>query len=398
MTRRSLNLMVTFAIAGAGLLISLIFVWTAPETQPEEKVAVTKIVRTMQVTPGNQAIVLETQGTVIPARRVEMVPQVKGRVVEQNDELVPGGTLRAGDPLIRIDPSDYELALTEQQTALAEATFELEVERGRQVVASREWKLLESELADSDANPSLVLREPHLRRTEALIRKATNEIAKAALDLSRTSIRVPFNSVVLDETVEIGQVIEPGNSICTLVGTDEFWVQTTISLEKLKWIRLPTADALGSPARVILETGRNSNSWEGTVFRLLGDLEPVGRMARVLVRIADPLQLQSGETRNPLLLGSYVRVEIETGELSDVLTIPESAVREGGRIWTVNRDHELVIKSIEILWTQRDRVTIKNCVEPGEQLIVSNLRTALPGMKVDPQPVEAVSAGESSGP
>lgn len=139
-----------------------------------------------------------------------------------HDALVPGGYLKAGDELIRIDPSDYKLALNEQETGLDQAVFELEVEKGRQVVASREWKLLESDLADGEANPSLVLREPHLRRTEALIRKATNEIAKAALDLSRTVISAPFNSVVLDESVEIGQLVEPGSSICTLVGTDEF--------------------------------------------------------------------------------------------------------------------------------------------------------------------------------
>lgn len=166
-------------------------------------------------------------------------------------------------------------------------------------------------------------------------------------------------------------------------------MQATVSLKKLKWIRLPAPNAIGSAVRVILETGQQETDlWHGVVFRLLGDLEPLGRMARMLVRVSDPLRLNSKGAKNPLLLGSYVRVEFDAGELTDVLTIPESAVREGSQIWAVNSNHELLIKDIQILWSQRDKVTIKNCLDPGEQLIVSNLRTALPGMKVDPQPVE----------
>ncbi len=105
---------------------------------------------------------------------------------------------------------------------LEQARFEREVESGRQVIAKREWDELQSDLDMEDVNRSLVLREPHLRRAEALMEKATNDIEVAELQLSRTVIKAPFNAMVVEESVEVGQLVSPSSEICELVGTDEF--------------------------------------------------------------------------------------------------------------------------------------------------------------------------------
>src|SRR5690606_38341214 len=108
----------------------------------------------------------------VPAREVTIRPEVTGRVVRQNPALEPGGVLLEGDELIGIDDTDYQLALNEQTSAFENANYEQAIERGRQVVAEREWEQLKGEFESLDANPALVLREPHLRRTEALIASA----------------------------------------------------------------------------------------------------------------------------------------------------------------------------------------------------------------------------------
>jgi RND family efflux transporter MFP subunit len=319
-----------------------------------------------------------------------MEPQVRGRVVRQHPALIPGGYIPEGQELVGIDPSDYELALTEQVTSLEEAQFELEVELGRQVVALREWGLLEGNLAGGEVNRSLVLREPHLRRAEAMIRKATNEISKARLNMSRTSVIAPFNAMVLAEAVELGQLLEPGGDICTLVGTDEFWVQASLPLEKLKWIRLPGPHRPGAAAKILLDTGNGAPAiWPGVVVRLLSDLEPAGRMARVLIRVGDPLGLEDDRRSFPLLLGSFVQVEIDAGQLTNVLMIPRGALREGNMIWVMDANRELQIRPVEILWSRLESLYIANDIRPDDALIVSGLKVALPGMKVEPIPTSA---------
>ena len=162
-----------------------------------------------------------------------------------------GGRVLEGDELLRIDPKDYELALAEVKADLEQARFEREVESGRQVIARREWDELQADLNMDEVNQSLVLREPHLRRAEALMEKATNDIEAAELQLARTVIHAPFNAMVVEESVEIGQLLSPGSEICELVGTDEFWIQVTLPFSELKWIQFPDGDRPGALASVI---------------------------------------------------------------------------------------------------------------------------------------------------
>lgn len=376
------------SVLGIGGLVGGALLLTGPKIEQKSQGRPPRIVKTARVERSDERISVTAFGSVIPARQVVVKPEVGGRVVRQHAALQPGGLIEAGAELVAIDPSDYELALVARKAELEEAQYELEVERGRQVVALREWKLLEGDVPREDANRSLVLREPHLRRAKALVSKAENDIARAELDLTRTSVTARFNALVLDESVEIGQLLERGTSVATLAGADEFWVRVSVPVDKLRWIELPGDGRQGARARVVLDSGEGGEiTREGRVLRLLGDLEPSGRMARMLVLIEDPLGRRERSGEIPLLLGSYVRVEIDAGVLNEVVEIPRAALREGKRIWLVDEDNTLQIREVDVLWPRKDSVLLpKESVRPGERLVVSGLRVALPGMRVNPQP------------
>jgi hypothetical protein len=109
-------------------------------------------------------------------------------------------------------------------------------------------------------------------------------------------------------------------------------------------------------------------------------------MARVLVEIQNPLQPQNPTNNTPLLLGSYVRIDIHAGQLSNVFVIDRTALREGDRIWIAATNQTLQIRQATVLWHSDDTVSITAPVQPGEQLITSDLRAALPDMKINAQP------------
>jgi len=321
-------------IVGGG--ISFFLFSTGPETMPEEKESSAKIVQTIPLVAQTRSVSVSAFGSVVPARKVVIRPQVSGQVIRQSDEVTVGGHVQAGDELIRIDSKDYELALSQMKSELEQARFEREVESGRQVIARREWNELQSEMDMSEVNQSLVLREPHLRRAEALMEKAENDIEKAELQLTRTVIEAPFNAMVVNESVEVGQLVGPGSTICELVGTDEFWIQVTMPFSELKWVKFPNGNEAGAVADVILDTGDgDSVVWRGRVERLLSDLDPLGRMARLIVSVPDPLGLQNGEEKLPLLLGGYVEVKVDAGKQENTLRIPRESLREGNHIWVV---------------------------------------------------------------
>ena len=372
-------------VVGGSVCVGLLL--TGPETEQESDVRSPRVVKTVVVEPSDVRISITAYGSVIPARQVVVQPEVRGRVVRQHTSLEPGGVIEAGAELVSIDPSDYKLALVAKQAALEEARFALAVERGRQVVALREWTLLEGDVPKEDANRSLVLRKPHLRRAEALVEKAENDIALAELDLARTSVTAPFNAVVIEESVEVGQLLERGTTVTTLAGADEFWVRVSVSIDRLGWIQLPKGESEGAKAKVVLDTGEGREfTREGRVLRLLGDLGPSGRMARMLVSIPDPLGRRHRSGEVPLLLGSYVQVEIDAGVLKSVVAIRRAALHEGNRIWVVDEDHSLQIREVDVLWSRKDSVLLPaESIRPGERLVVSGLRVALPGMRVSPQ-------------
>jgi len=382
---------VILLIFGFGGCVSLVWLWTGPETLPEEDIGLAKIVQTIPLAPRTRSVAVSASGSVVPSRKVIIKPQVTGQVIWQSESITMGGHVKAGDELIRIDPNDYELALAEVQANFEQARFEREVESGRQVIAKREWDELQSDLDMEEVNRSLVLRQPHLRRAEALMEKARNDIEIAKLQHSRTVITAPFNAMVVTESVEVGQLLNPGSEICELVGTDEFWIQATIPFSQLKWVHFPEDGRSGAQAQVILDTGDGESvAWKGRVIRLLSDLDPLGRMARLVVSVTDPLELHRRSAgKCPLLLGSYVEVKIDAGNLEDTLMIPRAALREGNRIWVVGDDHLLKILPATVLWRETETVLISNNVKKGDQLIVSDLRVALPGMKVAPQPATA---------
>lgn len=383
------SILLVFLVIILGGGIAAFFMMTAKTTEPKEKVKAVKIVQTIDVSGTKESIHVSADGIVIPTRQVTIKPEVRGRVLVHHPELVVGGHIGSGEELVSLDRSDYELALNEHQAALEEAKFAIAVEAGRQVVAKREFGLLEKDLKADDVNQGLVLRKPHLERAEAVLAMAQNEIAKAELDLARTVIQAPFNAVVIEEAIETGQLVDSGDSICTLAGTDAFWVQVTIPFEELKWIKLPKPNELGSKVKVTLDQGDGVQAtWDGVVERLLGDLDPRTRMARILIQVEDPLGLQpsSGGTRFPLLLGSFVSVDIDVGTLEDVITIPREALHDD-KLWLVDSANELQIRTTEVLWKRDETLLVKNVLQEGEQVIVSDLRAALPGLKVSPQPL-----------
>lgn len=347
----------------------------------------------MAVKAGSQPILFEASGTVIPAKKVALQSEVEGRVVEQNPELVPGGIVNKNDLIIQIDPLDYQLQISERQSEVTTAQYELEVEQGKQIIAGQEWRILEKELQGNQGSKNLALRKPHLQHSKARLEAAKNRLTAAELSEQRTTIRAPFTGLVLEETVEEGQFVGKQSAIATLVATNSFWVRVSIPLSLLDRIRFPgKSGEKGSKVQVILEKGYEGKLTvrEGSVFKLLGDLDPKGRMARILVTVQDPLNLQAQGTvaadqknqSEKILLGSFVKVRIDAGTIDDVYVIPRQALREGDRLWLVNSEGVVNFREVKVLWRRVDEVLIDTNLVPGERIILSRLQSPVAGMIV----------------
>ncbi len=388
-------LIIGLAVLGAqGLMI---LGPTVPKVSREVKPA---FVEVLTARARDEQTVIAAYGTVQEHQQLIAQPEISGRVVKLNPRLVIGETLNNGTVLLQIDPRDYQVAVNEQRASLAKAEFDLKMELGNQAVAKREWSLLNPSAGEVNTlNRQLALRRPHLKEKRMALAAAKSRLHQAQLNLKRTVLRAPFNALVLNESVEIGQLINPQSSVATLVGTDEFRVQVSVPIQQVEGIAFPGAGhPQGSPVRVIRERGGGEPvARQGTVVELLGDVTENGRMAQVLVSIADPLELaKPARVRRPLLLGEYVRVEIQGPELHDVIVLPREAIREGSRVWVKNAKNQLDVRPVDVVLSRKDTVVIGRGLRDGEEIIMSQLPAAIPGLPL--QTVAESPAPESDEP
>ncbi|MCI5145746.1 MAG: efflux RND transporter periplasmic adaptor subunit [Candidatus Electrothrix sp. AR3] len=365
--------------------------WQLYHNKPRARKAKPKrpvpVVKAITIQADSEAVLFEASGTVIPAKILALRSEVEGRIIEQNAALVPGGIIRKGELLIRIDPQDYQFQIRERQAELATAQYELEVEQGKQTIARQEWQILEKEVSRKTANQGLALRKPHLQHARARLEAAKSRLEAAKLAQKRTAIRAPFTGIVLEEAVEKGQFIGRQSAIATLVATDAFWVQVSVPLSLLKRIQFPDPSGKkGSTVDIIQEqdSGGQDIIHTGTVFKLLGDLDPKGRMARLLVTVLDPFDLAGKEptTGSKILLGSFVKMRINAGQLDNVYVIPSRALREGNRLWLVNDAGVFDSREVRVRWRRIDEVLVETSIAADERVITSRLQSPIPGMLV----------------
>jgi len=305
-----------------------------------------------------------------------------------NPEFTAGGLLQKNELILRIDPEDYQLALQQKQRSLSDAEYAYKLELGRQDVARREWELLYGK--NNGVESDLALRKPHLEKAQVDVEAARAELEQARIDLARTRITAPFNGLVRNKYVDLGSQVSLQERLADLVGTDVYWVQVSVPVEHLKWIRIPTDyNDEGSPATIYY---REDSQRPGRVIRLLADLSKEGRMARLLVEVEDPLDLQAGKDRRPpLLIDEYVRVQIEGGLLSDVYRIPRYALRNDNQVWLMDREEKLAVRPVETLWRDEEFVFVRDGLQPGDLLILSALATPVDGMQLRWEQTEAAS-------
>jgi len=370
------------ALLGAVLIAFLIIATgKTPERVPVVDQGVLVTVVTVEKVSRQRFV--SAKGKVIPSVQVSARPEVGGKVVSVNPQLVPGGLLAAGDILFEIDSTDYGQAVAVAEAALADAQARLALERGRQEIARKEWELFENDPETAAVDPELALRKPQLKSAEAAVAAARARLDQETLRLQRTKVRADFNAIVRREFVDVGQIAGPLAEAAVIAGTDIAWVQAAVPFEQLSAIRFPDAGSPGAGVTIRYDVGGSEVRRQGNVVRLFGDLEPTGQMARILVEIEDPLDLRAtGRIGDQgLLFDSFVDLEIEGPLIDELVELPRAWLHNGDSVYVFNNG-ELDIRKVTVAWRQANSVYIEAGLQDGDRVVTSPLATPVAGMKL----------------
>lgn len=371
--RLNWNFALPVGLLVAAVLIASWLLREKPTMTRGEQPSPPPLVEVVTAERGQYPVTVEALGRVRPRETVDLEPQVEGRVEWLDYDLDQGATVPAGRLLARIEREPYELALRTARSTLAERRAELQQERGQQLVAKEEYELLGRSVPEADR--ALVLREPQLAAAEARVDAAEASVRLAERDLRLTEVRAPFNALLVDRSVDIGDRVGPGTVLYQLAGADLFQVEVEIPAVQLSRLRRD-----GAEVRIRGSQWPQGTYRRGQFVRLIPVLEEQGRLARVLVELEDPLS-QELVSEPKLLLNDLARVFIVSPSERERVRIPLTALQDGERVWVV-RDGRVEVQPIELAYLSGDHAVLEAGLKGGEQLITTRLTAVTDGMRV----------------
>ncbi|WP_457551392.1 efflux RND transporter periplasmic adaptor subunit [Desulfobacula sp.] len=333
------------------------------------------VVDTISMKPGNYKSFVQVMGTVMPDRQIILKSKVSGEVVSISPGFVQGGVMKKGETLLTLEDSDYRIEVQKAKSALDKAFSSLAIEKGSQMIAKEELKLINEASQSVVKGTDLALRKPQLIQAKAEVNRARADLEKAKLNLSRTKVIVPFNALILERQVNIGSLVTLQGIIATLVDVDTYRVEALVPPDRLAALRI--SETKGSDA--IIHSQYSNQIWHGKVVRTTGKMTSKSRMAGVIIIVPDPLGLKRKGNTPQLLLDDYVDVRISGKTLENVFSLPRFILRDGNTVW-VYHSGVLEIKKVSLAWKEDGRVFVKSGISSGDLLITSDLPAPVKGM------------------
>lgn len=410
------------ALAGAGLAAWLVSQRQAPTRAEDAAVAVPVMVLEAAVAPYVPRSV--GHGEARPARVWRGIAKVAGTIVEKHPRLEDGAILPADTVLLRIDPTDYELAAADARAAMAAGEAQLaelearrqateamlDLERQRLALAERELERKRSLLADGalpqaavdqeeinalrqrqavqDLENTLARLPAERRRLEAELERQRTLLAQARRNLEHTVIRAPFAMRVAGVEVEAGQHVTAGQ---TLVSGDDIAateVEAQFPLDRFRRLIAPgrtitDLNDLPLEAEVRLDLGADAVRWPARVVGLSDVIDPQTRTIGVVVRVEKPYERARPPAQPPLVKGMYVAVELTAPAREGHVLLPRAAVHQG-RVYIADERDRLDIREVTLADRQDGLVAVAEGVRPGERVVLTDLVPAVEGMTLAP--------------
>lgn len=325
---------------------------------------------------------LSSQGTVNPKTSTSLVSEVAGRISEISPKFVSGGFFDADDLLVRIDPRNYETTLKRAELALARARVKVDRESALAGYAKEDWEQFIARKGPDNSPSELTLRRPQLAEVLAEYAAAEAELRQAQDDLARTVVTAPYQGLILEKSVDVGQYVGVGTSLARTVSVAYAEVRLPISLNDLEFLTLP--ERTGSspvPVRLSATLGGAMSYWDGMIVRTEGVIDTQSRVIHAIAELTDPYDI-ANTGRELLRFGTFVQATIQGNDAGKLFVIPRHAVYQGSQVWVVNADDTIAPREVAVVRFDDDYAYIKDGLETGDAYCVTPIDRPLPGMKV----------------
>lgn len=426
---------ILFVILGILMLILLIQSRQPPQQSPvQEQIFPVRVLTVPQVTVLPQ---VDSYGTVKPATQWEAVAEVSGKIINIHPRLKQGEFLSEGTTLLNIDPRDYELAVAQAKANLQSNAAKLEElhiqEENTRLSLKIEQRALQLSRQELDRLKKLGRNQAvsenaidqqeravlggyqsvqslkntlNLLPTQKQVLQAQQTIYQAQLEsaelnLARTKIKLPFSARIGEVHVEKHQYIRQGTILTIAENLEMAEITAQVPLDKMRILIRSDAEypdlikyfteaetmdlqqLLQLSAVIRLQAGEFQTHWLGRFTRLGNAVDPKTRTINVIVAVDKPYEKARPGIRPPLSKNMFVKVELRGQPYAEKIIIPRSALHRK-QVYLVNDKNRLEKRPIKIAFTQNDFLVVKEGLQPGETLVLSDIVPAISGMQLNP--------------
>jgi len=363
-----------FVVIALTALMVGVLVKNAPQPEVGEPETVRIGVYTESATRTGASAEVTVYGEVRPRVQIDVISEVAGRITAVSPSFAEGGSISAGEPLITIEQRDYLLAVSEAKARVAARELEL-----AQALADAD--VAKKQLAN-EKNPSdLALKLPQIAQARAALEAAGIGLDRAS-DLERTQITLPFDARITQTSVDEGQYLGLGRTIASVFSTDIAEVRLPFTDADIAALGIPIGyeaeEGAGLRVRLTADVAGATRQWQGQLVRLDASLDPRTRTTFGTAEVRNPFADSEGAM--PMAPGLFVSASVEGRSLTDVLAIPAAGLRAGGRVFIMNDENLLEVRSVRVAHATNEMAYLSSGINEGDRVIVSPIRNPVPGM------------------
>lgn len=301
------------------------------------------------VTPARRRVHEAAVGTIRAVHETVVASRILGRVTTLAITRA-GQPVQKDDLLVEIEANDLR-AIAEQ----ARAAHRVAATRRDKAALdlSRTEQLVQQGAAAIDKRDT---DRSALAAATAELERAAQNIAAADSALGFATIRAPITGIVVDKQVQPGDIVQPGQPICTLYDPTQLQLVAVVREE------LAGRLTLGQPVDVVLEA--LGKQCRGTVAEIVPTAQANSRSFEVKV---------TGPCQPGIVTGMFGRLLIPLDEVDELL-VPERALRSTGQLDFVDVvEHGVVRRRFVRAGDRRDgEVQILSGLRAGETILLAN--------------------------
>lgn len=314
----------------------------------------------------NKTISIPIGGRLKAENRLEIFPEVQGKVLGSEKPFREGVEFLQDEPLIRLDSDEARLQLyasrSSFQSLVASLLPDIRLDYPETLAEFEEWFNGLNPEQSLPPVPETDNRQLNRFLSTRGFFETYYRIKGAEERLKKFIIRAPFPGIVSAANAEPGQSVGPQNHLGTLVNPNQFLLTASVHQDDAQYI--------SKGAEINLSNQEETEEWTAIVSRINPSVDAKTQMVEIYLQISG-----SGGLRE----GMYLQGDYSNGRERELVLIPKSALLRTGHVYAI-RDGSIREVAVEVADVEKERVWVSGLAD-GDK-IVRNANRALSGLTV----------------